>query len=196
MWSPPSWNETCIIWKTFIHHAEPERHTIFQLVSETNVTNSHVTFSPFLFPSFLWFFFSFFPCLTPSWIPSFTSSFLYSFLSSFQMSEFPIFPVILHFHSLCLETFFFFFYMMANKSYWRHSRVGLFFLPYKFALVQLKWMLLNPFRRAVSTALESLPFAARTRGHEVERQHAANQDLIPTVSGWDPILDWWRRMRI
>lgn len=151
---------------------------------------------PFSFPcSFDFFFLSSLAWLLPGFRPSLLPSFIHSFLPSkwvsFQFS-------LLFFISIACawKTFFFFFYMMANKSYWRHSRVGLFFLPYKFALVQLKWMLLNPFRRAVSTALESLPFAARTRGHEVERQHAANQDLIPTVSGWDPILDWWRRMRI
>lgn len=109
-WPPPSWNQNYIIWKTFIHYAEAKRHTIFQLVSETNVTNSHVTFSPFLFLSVLFLVFSllltifflppsfdlfFSTSLLPPSLPSslfpFFLSFPHSFFSfSFQRSEFPI----------------------------------------------------------------------------------------------------------
>lgn len=95
-WPPPSWNQTYIIWKTFIHYAEAKRHTIFQLVSETNV-NSHVTFSHSLRLSLFLFIFLSLLLLIP-FFP----------LPSFQVSEFPISSVILSSHSLFLENFFFF----------------------------------------------------------------------------------------
>lgn len=59
--------------------------------------------------------------------------------------------------------------MLANKPYWR--------LDYFSSPIDLAWLgalnmeVLNPFRRAVATALKSLPFATRIWRHEVERQH-------------------------
>ena len=47
-----------------------------------------------------------------------------------------------------------------------------FLLLYQPALLQLQWRLPNLVRRAVASVPENLPFAAKPRRHEAERQQA------------------------